>query len=86
MCAKISPFSTVFSKDLHCTQGKTRACLGKGFKKIKCDITSVICPYAGKLRFPRETRLRLVMDKNGTAGVWLIRVNLKGNKFPPDAL
>ena len=49
-------------------------------------ITSMICPYAGKLTFPRETRLRLVTDKNGTAGVWLIRVNLKGNKFPPDAL
>ena len=26
----ISPFSTVFSKDLHCRRVKTRACLGKG--------------------------------------------------------
>ena len=26
----ISPFPTVFSKDLYCTQVKSRACLGKG--------------------------------------------------------
>ena len=26
----ISPFPTVFSKDLHCRHVKTRACLGKG--------------------------------------------------------
>ena len=26
----ISPFPTVFTKDLYCRQAKTRACLGKG--------------------------------------------------------
>ena len=27
---EISPFPTVFSKELHCRHVKTRACLGKG--------------------------------------------------------
>ena len=27
---RISPFPTVFSKDLYCKHKKTRACLGKG--------------------------------------------------------
>ena len=28
----ISPFPTVFSKDLYCRHAKTKACLGKGLK------------------------------------------------------
>ena len=30
----ISPFPTVFSKDLECRHLKTRACLGKGYHAI----------------------------------------------------
>ena len=35
----ISPFPTVFSKDLYCRHIKTRACLGKG-KEIKISVIS----------------------------------------------
>ena len=30
----ISPFPTVFSKDMHCRHVTTRACLGKGYSEI----------------------------------------------------
>ena len=30
----ISPFPTVFSKDMYCRHVKTRACLGKGLSKM----------------------------------------------------
>ena len=32
----ISPFPTVFSKDLYYKHVKTRACLGKGYKRSGC--------------------------------------------------
>ena len=34
----ISPFPTVFSKDLYCRHVKTRACLGKGAYGILCQV------------------------------------------------
>ena len=33
----ISPFPTVFSKDLYCRHVKTRACLGKGSTSCVCE-------------------------------------------------
>ena len=35
MTLAISPFPTVFSKDLYCKQVKTRGCLGKRYSSIK---------------------------------------------------
>ena len=38
MLRAISPFPTVFSKDLKCRHVKTRACLGKGAREVKTEI------------------------------------------------
>ena len=48
----MSPFLTVFSKDLHCRQVKTRACLGKG-----CD--TIILLSANAFNFDQSENLLL---------------------------
>ena len=55
----ISPFPTVFSKDLYCRHVKTRACLGKGYDR------SMLKPRFARARASNITDLPLDDKKHG---------------------
>ena len=61
----ISPFPTVFSKDLYCRHVKTRACLGKGYLEL-----FIILNYHIMTTFctSEEKPVEIIMRKEENAG------------------